>query len=173
MRLDGTLGDKSVIEATEFHLTALHTPGHASNHLCYLLNEERTLFTGDHVMEGSTVVISPPDGDMATYLASLERVKTLRPRLKAIAPGHGHVIDDPIGTLDSIIEHRLAREAQVLDVLRARGTATIGELVEEIYVDVATELHPVAAKTVWAHLRKLADEGAVKGDRLDGEWSAT
>lgn len=173
VRLDGTLGDKSVIEATEFHLTALHTPGHASNHLCYLLNEERTLFTGDHVMQGSTVVISPPDGDMATYLASLERVKTLRPRLKAIAPGHGHLIDDPIGTLDSIIEHRLAREAQVLAELRARGTATIDDLVEEIYVDVATELHPVAAKTVWAHLRKLADEGAVKGDRLDGEWSAT
>lgn len=173
VRLDGTLGDKSVIEATEFHLTALHTPGHASNHLCYLLNEERTLFTGDHVMQGSTVVISPPDGDMATYLASLERVKTLRPRLKAIAPGHGHLIDDPIGTLDSIIEHRRAREAQVLAELRARGTATIDDLVEEIYVDVATELHPVAAKTVWAHLRKLADEGAVKGDRLDGEWSAT
>ena len=173
VRLDGTLGDKSVIEATEFHLTALHTPGHASNHLCYLLNEERTLFTGDHVMQGSTVVISPPDGDMATYLSSLERVKTLRPRLKAIAPGHGHLIDDPIGTLDSIIEHRLAREAQVLAELRARGTATIDDLVEDIYVDVATELHPVAAKTVWAHLRKLADEGAVKGDRLDGEWSAT
>jgi glyoxylase-like metal-dependent hydrolase (beta-lactamase superfamily II) len=172
VRLDGTLGDKSVIEATEFHLTALHTPGHASNHLCYLLNEERTLFTGDHVMQGSTVVISPPDGDMATYLASLERVKTLRPRLKAIAPGHGHVIDDPIGTIDSIIEHRLAREAQVLDALRARGTATIDDLVAEIYVDVAAELHPVAAKTVWAHLRKLADEGTVKGDRLDGEWSA-
>lgn len=172
VRLDGTLGDKSVIEATEFHLTALHTPGHASNHLCYLLNEERTLFTGDHVMQGSTVVIGPPDGDMATYLASLERVKALRPRLKAIAPGHGHVIDDPIGAIDAIIEHRLAREAQVLDVLRARGTATIDELVEEIYVDVATELHPVAAKTVWAHLRKLADEGVVKGDRLDGEWSA-
>jgi glyoxylase-like metal-dependent hydrolase (beta-lactamase superfamily II) len=172
VRLDGTLGDKSVIEATEFHLTALHTPGHASNHLCYLLNEERTLFTGDHVMEGSTVVIGPPDGDMATYLASLERVKALRPRLRAIAPGHGHVIDDPIGTIDSIIEHRLAREAQVLAALRARGTATIDDLVEEIYVDVAAELHPVAAKTVWAHLRKLADEGVVKGDRLDGEWSA-
>ncbi len=172
VRLDGTLGDKSVIEATEFHLTALHTPGHASNHLCYLLNEERTLFTGDHVMQGSTVVISPPDGDMATYLASLERVKTLRPRLKAIAPGHGHLIDDPIGTIDSIIEHRGVREAQVLEALCARGTATIDELVQEIYVDVAAELHPVAAKTVWAHLRKLADEGAVKGDRLDGEWSA-
>jgi glyoxylase-like metal-dependent hydrolase (beta-lactamase superfamily II) len=173
VRLDGTLSDKSVIEATEFHLTALHTPGHASNHLCYLLNEERTLFTGDHIMQGSTVVISPPDGDMATYLASLERLKTLRPRLKAIAPGHGHVIDDPIGAVDAVIEHRLAREAQVLELVRARGTVTVDDLVEAIYVDVATELHPVARRTVWAHLRKLAEEDAVKGDRLDGEWSAT
>ena len=121
VRLDGTLGDGAVIEATEFHLTALHTPGHASNHLCYLLNEERTLFTGDHIMEGSTVVISPPDGDMAAYLASLERLKTIRPRLRAIAPGHGHVIDDPLAVVDQTIAHRLAREAQVLDVLRERG----------------------------------------------------
>jgi glyoxylase-like metal-dependent hydrolase (beta-lactamase superfamily II) len=173
VRLDGTLGDGAVIEATEFHLTALHTPGHASNHLCYLLNEERTLFTGDHVMQGSTVVISPPDGDMASYLASLEKLKTIRPRLKAIAPGHGHVIDDPLGEIDAIVEHRLAREAQVLDELRARGTATIAELVEEIYTDVALELHPVARRTVWAHLRKLADEGSTKGDGIDDEWSAT
>lgn len=173
VKLDGTLADKSVIEATEFHLTALHTPGHASNHLCYLLNEERTLFTGDHIMQGSTVVISPPDGDMAAYLDSLERLKTIRPRLKAIAPGHGHVIDDPLAAVDATIEHRLAREAQVLAAVRARGTATIPVLVEEIYTEVAAELHPVAERTVWAHLRKLADEGAVKGDRFDGEWSAT
>lgn len=171
-RLDGTLGDGAVIEATEFHLTALHTPGHASNHLCFLLNEERTLFTGDHIMQGSTVVISPPDGDMATYLASLERVTSLRPRIKAIAPGHGHVIDDPAAVVEATIAHRLAREAQILDRLRDRGTATIPELVTEIYADVAVELHPVAQRTVWAHLRKLADEGAVKGDDLDGEWSA-
>ena len=173
VRLDGTLADRAVIEATEFHLTALHTPGHASNHLCYLLNEERTLFTGDHIMQGSTVVISPPDGDMATYLASLEKLKTIRPRLKAIAPGHGHVIDDPLATVDATIAHRLAREAQVLDALRARGTATVSELVEEIYADVAAELHPVARRTVWAHLRKLEDEGAAKGDGIDGEWSST
>lgn len=172
-RLDGTLGDGAVIEATEFHLTALHTPGHASNHLCFLLNEERTLFTGDHIMQGSTVVISPPDGDMAAYLASLERITTLRPRIKAIAPGHGHVIDDPLAVVEATIAHRLAREAQILDRLRDRGTATIPELVAEIYADVAPELHPVAQRTVWAHLRKLADEGAVKGDDLDGEWSAT
>jgi glyoxylase-like metal-dependent hydrolase (beta-lactamase superfamily II) len=173
VRLDGTLGDGAVIEATEFHLTALHTPGHASNHLCYLLNEERTLFTGDHIMQGSTVVISPPDGDMATYLDSLERLKTIRPRLKAIAPGHGHVIDDPLAVVDATIAHRLAREAQVLDVLRERGPAVITDLVEQIYADVVPELHPVARRTVWAHLRKLADEGVVKGDDLDGEWSAT
>ncbi|HEU0171263.1 MAG TPA: MBL fold metallo-hydrolase [Acidimicrobiales bacterium] len=173
VRLDGTLGDGAVIEATEFHLTALHTPGHASNHLCYLLNEERTLFTGDHIMQGSTVVISPPDGDMATYLDSLERLKTIRPRLKAIAPGHGHVIDDPLAVIDATIAHRLAREAQVLDVLRERGPAAITDLVEQIYADVVPELHPVARRTVWAHLRKLADEGVVKGDDLDGEWSAT
>ena len=173
VRLDGTLGDGAVIEATEFHLTALHTPGHASNHLCYLLNEERTLFTGDHIMQGSTVVIGPPDGDMAAYLRSLEKLKTIRPRLKAIAPGHGHLIEDPMATIDEYIEHRRAREKQVLDDLRSRGTATIAELVEDIYADVAPELHPVAQRTVWAHLRKLADDGEAKGDRFDGEWSAT
>ena len=173
VRLDGTLGDGAVIEATEFHLTALHTPGHASNHLCYLLNEERTLFTGDHIMQGSTVVIGPPDGDMAAYFASLEKLKTIRPRLRAIAPGHGHLIEDPMATIDEYIEHRRAREKQVLDALRSRGTATIAEIVEEIYTDVAPELHPVARRTVWAHLRKLADDGEAKGDRFDGEWSAT
>jgi glyoxylase-like metal-dependent hydrolase (beta-lactamase superfamily II) len=173
VRLDGTLADGAVIEATEFHLTAMHTPGHASNHLCYLLNEERTLFTGDHIMQGSTVVISPPDGDMAAYLASLERLKAIRPRLKAIAPGHGHLIDDPLATIDDYIEHRLAREKQVLDALRTRGTTTIAEIVENLYADVAPQLHPVAQRSVWAHLRKLADEGEAKGDRFDGEWSAT
>jgi glyoxylase-like metal-dependent hydrolase (beta-lactamase superfamily II) len=173
LRLDGTLSDGAVIEATEFHLTALHTPGHASNHLCYLLNEERTLFTGDHIMQGSTVVIGPPDGDMAAYLASLERLKTIRPRLKAIAPGHGHLIEDPMAVVDEYIEHRLAREKQVLDVLRRRGTTTVAQIVEDVYTDVAPELHPVAQKSVWAHLRKLADDGEAKGDRFDGEWSAT
>jgi glyoxylase-like metal-dependent hydrolase (beta-lactamase superfamily II) len=171
VRLDGTLADGSVIEATEFHLTALHTPGHASNHLCYLLNEERTLFTGDHIMQGSTVVIRPPDGDMAAYLASLERLKQIRPRLRAIAPGHGHLITDPVAVVDEYIDHRLARERQVLAALDARGTATITDLVEEIYVDVPTELHRIARYSVWAHLRKLADEGQVKGDDLDGPWS--
>ncbi|HYZ97868.1 MAG TPA: MBL fold metallo-hydrolase [Acidimicrobiales bacterium] len=171
VRLDGRLTDDSVIEATEFHLTALHTPGHASNHLCFLLNEERTLFTGDHIMQGSTVVIRPPDGDMAAYLRSLERLRQIRPRLRAIGPGHGHLITDPTAIIDEYIEHRRARERQVLDAIAARDTSTVAELVEDIYVDVPVELHPVARYSVWAHLRKLADEGRVKGDRLDDTWS--
>lgn len=172
LTLDGTLADGDVIEATEFHLTALHTPGHASNHLCYLLNEERMLFTGDHVMQGSTVVIAPPDGDMAAYLASLERLKRIRPRLRAIAPGHGHLIDDPTTVIDSYIAHRLERERQVVDRLRSRGRAAISDLVGDIYTDVPVELHPWARYSVWAHLRKLADDGLAEGDGLDDLWSA-
>ena len=170
--LDGTLGDMDVIEATEFHLTALHTPGHASNHLCYLLNEERTLFSGDHIMQGSTVVVAPPDGDMSAYLASLERLKRLRPRLRSIAPGHGHVIEDPIGVIDDYISHRLERERQVIDALRARGSADIPQLVADVYTDVPVEMHGWARYSLWAHLRKLADDGLARGDGLDDTWSA-
>src|SRR5918995_536308 len=148
-----------------------HTPGHASDHLCFLLNEGRTLFTGDHIMQGSTVVIRPPDGDMGAYLRSLERIKQIRPRLRAIAPGHGHLITNPLAAIDEYIEHRLAREQQVLSAVEERGSATVTELVDQIYVDLAPELHPMARYSVWAHLRKLADDGVVKGDDLDGTWS--
>jgi glyoxylase-like metal-dependent hydrolase (beta-lactamase superfamily II) len=168
--VDRALADGDTVEATEFRLAAVHTPGHASNHLCYLLEQERVLFSGDHIMEGSTVVIPPPDGDMATYLASLERVQGLR--LRSIAPGHGHLIDNPKAKIEEYLTHRRAREAQVLELVRS-GTGTVSELVEVIYADVAAELHPVAAKSVWAHLRKLAQEGFVKGEKLDGRWSAT
>ena len=123
LAIDRPLSDGDVIEATEFVLRAVHTPGHASNHLCFVLEQERLLFSGDHIMEGSTVVISPPDGDMAVYLASLERVKTLRPRLRTIAPGHGHLIDDPAVRLAGYITHRLEREAAILAALEA-GAAT-------------------------------------------------
>lgn len=170
--IDGRLTEGDQIEATEYHLTVLHTPGHASDHLCYLLPEERTLFTGDHIMQGSTVVIAPPDGDMTAYLASLERLKQIKPRLRTIAPGHGHLIDNPIEVIDGYISHRLEREQQVLAALRKAETTTISELVAAIYTDVPTELHPVAAYSVWAHLRKLADDGAAVGDSLDGPWSA-
>jgi glyoxylase-like metal-dependent hydrolase (beta-lactamase superfamily II) len=170
------LADGDGIEATEFRLAAIHTPGHASNHLCFLLEEERLLFSGDHIMEGSTVVISPPDGDMAAYLASLERLRTLRPPLRAIAPGHGHLITDPAAKITEYVDHRLAREAQVLNELRGHGEgADTASLVAAIYTDVPDVLHPVARFSVWAHLRKLAGEGVVSAADVDDPnsvWSA-
>src|SRR4029077_4325146 len=117
------IGDGHTIEATEFRLRGIHTPGHASNHLCFLLEEERMLFSGDHIMDGSTVVIRPPDGDMADYLDSLARLRTMR--LRSIAPGHGRLIANPREIIDWYIEHRLEREQQVLDQLRELGTAKI------------------------------------------------
>ena len=128
------------------------------------------LFSGDHIMEGSTVVISPPDGDMAVYLDSLAKVRQLR--LRSIAPGHGHLIDDPKPLVDWYIEHRLEREREVLDTLSAAGPAKIDQLVATIYPDLDPELVPVAARTVHAHLIKLAAEGKVTGKTAKGVWSA-
>ncbi len=171
LTVDRELRDGDQIEATEFRLTAVHTPGHASNHLCYLLEEERLLFSGDHVMEGSTVVIAPPDGDMRAYLASLERLRTMRPPLRAIAPGHGHLIEDPLGKIDEYIAHRLEREAQVRGAL-ATGPTTIAAIVAGLYPGLHEELVPRAAQSVWAHLRKLVDEGHAVGSDPDGTWAA-
>jgi glyoxylase-like metal-dependent hydrolase (beta-lactamase superfamily II) len=170
LKVDQRIGDGHRIEATEFRLRAIHTPGHASNHLCFFLEEERLLFSGDHVMQGSTVVIRPPDGDMAAYLESLEKLKGLR-RIKAIAPAHGHVIEDPKAVLQWYIDHRLEREREVYEALQARGTAKVTILVEDIYTDVPAELHAVARYSVHAHLLKLAAEGKVTGKTLTGNWS--
>jgi len=171
LEVDRTLGDGDLIEATEFVLRALHTPGHATNHLCFLLEQERMLFSGDHIMEGSTVMVRPPDGDMATYLRQLERLKTLRPKLRSIAPGHGHLIDAPVAKVDEYLEHRAMREQQIVDTLKASPT-TVGAIVEELYSDLPKELLPMAAATVWAHLIKLVAEGRADGDAQDGRWSA-
>ncbi len=168
--VDRTLADGDFIEATEFRIRAIHTPGHASNHLCYLLEEERTLFSGDHIMEGSTVVIAPPDGDMAAYLESLEKVRIKR--MKAIAPGHGHFITEPLQKIDEYVAHRLEREAQILAVVAAAGTTTIEAIVAELYPGLIEELVPRAAQSVHAHLLKSASEGNVSGDDPDGEWTA-
>jgi len=166
---DRRIGDGYSIEATEFRLTAIHTPGHASNHLCYVLEEERMLFSGDHIMQGSTVVIRPPDGDMAQYMASLEKVRKLR--LRTIAPGHGRLIDNPIETIDWYLAHRLEREAAVLGALREAGTARIDDLVPVVYADVDPERQQIARHSMHAHLLKLAAEGQVTGRTLTGKWS--
>jgi glyoxylase-like metal-dependent hydrolase (beta-lactamase superfamily II) len=165
LEVDGTLADGDEVDGTEFRLRVVHTPGHASNHLCYLLEEERLLFTGDHVMQGSTVVIRPPDGDMATYLDQLRRLKTLR--LRAIAPGHGHVIGDIDAVVDSLLDHRLLRETIVAAALAQHGPATTLELVPHVYSDVPEERHEMARHSLWAHLRKLAGDGAAEADDVD------
>ncbi|HEY2815175.1 MAG TPA: MBL fold metallo-hydrolase [Acidimicrobiales bacterium] len=171
LEVDTEIGEGFCLEATEFRLRALHTPGHASNHLCYLLEEERLLFSGDHIMQGSTVVIAPPDGDMAAYLESLDRLLSLR--LRSIAPGHGHLIDEPRAVIDDYIAHRLEREAQVLDALDA-GDREIAQIVARLYPELIDELVPRAKQTVHAHLRKLGAEGRVRTtgdvDDADSEW---
>jgi glyoxylase-like metal-dependent hydrolase (beta-lactamase superfamily II) len=169
LKLDRRIKEGFRIEATEFRLQTVHTPGHSSNHLCFLLEEERMLFSGDHIMQGSTVVIRPPDGDMQAYLDSLQKVRKLR--LRSIAPGHGHLIENPNEVIDDYLEHRRQREQQILDALRDLGTAKIETIVERVYTDVRPELHPVARYSVHAHLLKLASEGQVTGKTLTGKWS--
>ena len=172
---DATIGDGHVIDADEFTLRAVHTPGHAGNHLCYLLEEERLLFSGDHIMNGSTVVITPPDGNMATYVASLDLVRSLG--LSAIAPGHGGLIDDPVGKVDEYLAHRRQREEKVAAALAAAaGPVTVDELLPTAYDDVDESRHKIAAFSLWAHLQKLVAEGrATSPDPTDlaTTWHAT
>ena len=143
-------------------LRAIHTPGHASNHLCYLLEDSRMLFTGDHVMQGSTVIINPPDGDMRQYLASLERL--LAEDLAILAPGHGYLIGSPRRELRRLIAHRLAREKKVVASLQKLRAASLDELLPLVYDDVPARIHGAAARSLAAHLDKLVAEGAARAD---------
>jgi glyoxylase-like metal-dependent hydrolase (beta-lactamase superfamily II) len=169
--IDQEIGEGFTIEATEFRLKAIHTPGHASNHLCYLLVEEQMLFSGDHINNGQTVVINPPDGDMTLYLASLEKLK--KPRLRTIAPGHGHLVDDPKAKIDEYLTHRRDREKQILAAVRDATGATVDDLVARVYGDTIVEaLRPVAARSVLAHLLKLKAEKQVRGRDENSKWKA-
>lgn len=178
-RRDGFEPDEQIRDGWQlsrfgFTLRAVHTPGHASNHLCFVLDDERLLFSGDHIMSGSTVVIAPPDGDMAAYLDALRRVRDIP--LTAIAPGHGDTIDDPTGKIDEYLTHRLARESAIAGALARVGSATLEQLVEAVYTDVPAALHPIARYSVWAHLRKLATDGQARAadpDDPDSRWSPT
>lgn len=138
-------------------LRVIHTPGHASNHLCYLLEQEKTLFTGDHIMQGTTVIINPPDGNMAAYLASLRSL--LHEDIEWLAPGHGFLMAQPQRAMHWIIEHRLQREAKIVAALRATGPVTASELLKQVYRDVSERLHGVAMRSLLAHLIKLQEDG--------------
>jgi len=171
-RADRTLVDGDVVAGADHQLVALHTPGHASNHLCFLLDSggQRVLFTGDHVMEGSTVVIAPLDGDMAAYLAQLERIRALGVDL--LLPGHGEPIFDPASYLQGYLDHRAARTAKILAALAAAGPAgaTCAELVEVAYTDVPVTLHPVALYSTWATLRATPEARTETPDTPEARW---
>lgn len=138
-------------------LQAIHTPGHASNHVCYRHLALEWLFTGDHIINGSTVVIDPPDGNMAHYLQSLERLQETH--FAALAPGHGELIEDPAAAFEWLIAHRLEREAKVIEKLRLHPATDFARLIGLVYDDVDPRLHRVAGRSLLAHLIKLEGEG--------------
>lgn len=162
---DSVLGDGDVLRTDDFDLEVIHTPGHASNHLCYLHRKHRLLFTGDHIINGSTVVIDPPDGDMKHYIESLLRLKSVD--IASIAPGHGAVFTNPYEVIEWIVQHRLQRETKVIEALEQHQGLTSTELVPYVYSDVDRKLHKWAERSLLAHLLKLQqDQRAVSdGDR--------
>jgi glyoxylase-like metal-dependent hydrolase (beta-lactamase superfamily II) len=169
--LDGSVPIEAIDEGDEVHtegatLRAIWTPGHARDHLCYYLVEEKALFTGDVVLGAGTTVI-PEDGDLGDYLHSLRRLLDLD--LEVIYPAHGPMIREPRKKIEDYLAHRALRDRQILEGLRA-GSRTIAELVQGIYTDVPKFLHGAAGMSVHAHLRKLEREGLVRRD--EEEWVA-
>lgn len=145
-----------VLATAEFTLRAVHTPGHVSNHFCFFLEEEKMMFAGDHIMNGSTVVIIPPGGDMKAYIESLQLL-TEYP-LKSIGPGHGEVIEDSLEAIEWLINHRLKRERKVVEKLTGLGRCALDDLVVQVYDDVDVSLHGMAKLSLTAHLIKLRQE---------------
>jgi len=154
---DHVVSEGDRVEVAGTVLRVLHTPGHASNQVCYLLEDERVLFTGDHIMQGSTVVINPPDGSMSDYFISLERL--FGEDIDWLAPGHGFLMERPKEVVERLILHRQNRENKVVNALRDSGCGSVGELLPIVYDDTPERMHPVAARSLLAHLYKLEAEG--------------
>jgi len=165
-RPDAVLADRATLDGDDWRVTALHTPGHCANHLCFALEDAAgagVLFSADHVMSWSTTVVSPPDGDMAAYMSSLARLAGRDDRL--YLPGHGPPLPDPAPFVAALAAHRMEREAKVLDALRAARRATAMQLVPAAYgPELDSKLVPAAARSLLAHLIKLAAEGAAARD---------
>ena len=160
------IGDGAIVETEGATLRAVHTPGHAPDHLCYYLEQERALFTGDVVLGAGTTVIPDDTGDLGEYMNSLRRLLELE--LDAIYPAHGPVIRKPKEKIREYIAHRELREQQVLDALSG-GPIEVTAIVKKIYIDVPEYLHPAAANSVRSHLKKLGKESRVV--EHDKRWS--
>ena len=162
---DVEIRDGHMFEGPDWTIRTIHTPGHTSNHLCFALKEENCLFSGDHIMGWSTSVVSPPDGDMGDYLASLNRILELE--FDVIRPTHGPAIEEVRPFVQAYIDHRLAREAQIESAL-ASGLTHIGDIVAELYKDVDKRLHPAAAHSVLSHIIHMRKTGRVTANGPDG-----
>jgi glyoxylase-like metal-dependent hydrolase (beta-lactamase superfamily II) len=164
-RPDTELVDNQVIAGAGWTIEALHTPGHTSNHMCYALSEENTLFCGDHIMAWATSVVIPPDGHMGDYLDQLRRIRDLE--FAAIWPTHGPAIQNTRKFLDAYIEHRLNRETQILELLNG-GPHDITALVAKMYADIDKRLHPAAAYSVLGHMIHLVETKRIGCDGIPG-----
>ena len=163
--------DDDTVSGEGWTLRAIRTPGHVDNHVCYLLEEEGMVFAGDHIMDGSTVVIVPPGGNMAHYIASLRRL--LDYPVKCVAPGHGELIPDCPREVEKLIRHRLMREVKVAAALD-ESSSSLDHLVVRVYDDVDPMMHEWAKLSLLAHLIKLEDEDRATRSALDGvdHWRA-
>ncbi len=160
-RPDVTVPDLGRIQGQGWALTALHTPGHCGNHLCFELEGTGTLFTADHVMSWSTSVVSPPDGDMAQYMHSLQRLRDREGKDDLFLPGHGPPLPEPARFVQKLWDHREERERRVLAALVKVGTATPLELVPAVYGPMDPRLIIPASRSLHSHLIKLEQEGVV------------
>jgi glyoxylase-like metal-dependent hydrolase (beta-lactamase superfamily II) len=176
---DHCVGEGFQLDVGGLTLRAVHTPGHASDHLCWSVEEHAMLLTGDHVMHGSTVVIRPPDGDLHQYRSSLLRVRDGGPPWRMLAPGHGRVMDHVDDVVDALVAHRDDRHEKVAAALVTRRDVTVDDLLAMAYGDVSDRQLPVARFSLWAHLRALVQEGRALvdapagSDTIESHWSPT
>lgn len=164
---DASLAHGESLDVDDSKLEAIYTPGHVGNHYCFLHHKSGAVFTGDHIMQGSTVVIIPPSGDMADYVDSLQRL--LRYPIRYLAPGHGSVIDEPEAEIKKLIAHRQGREDKIVNAMTSVITANLDELLPMAYDDVPESIYPVARLSLLAHILKLQREG--KAEEQAGKWS--
>lgn len=168
LKPDQLLTPGFILDTAEFTLQAVHTPGHVDNHFCFWHAESGLMFTGDHIMQGSTVVIIPPSGDMHAYIQSVELLNQFP--IAALAPGHGHLMIDVPDYLVALVQHRLAREEKVLAALAGyREPVSLALLTAHVYRDVDPALHKIAAYSLWAHLLKLEKDGRATHTR-ESHW---
>jgi glyoxylase-like metal-dependent hydrolase (beta-lactamase superfamily II) len=156
-----------VVETDGIRIRCIYTPGHVDNHFCFLYENQQILMTGDHMMQGSTVVIIPPQGNMKKYIASLNLLKQYP--ISKLAPGHGDYIDKPYQEVDSIVQHRLQREQKVLERLAHYSQVSLQDLTKDVYDDVGEHLHVMASFSLLAHLLKLQEEGVT--EEQNAMWS--